>query len=127
MADGSFPYVRFYVGPDGASHFADHTLDLTRTAFAPPAPQLLLSAACPAERTVIAVLEAGWVGGWHPTPARQWAFILAGEVECEVPDGEVRRLRPGDCALLEDTTGRGHDTRVIGTKAVVMALVQLSD
>jgi quercetin dioxygenase-like cupin family protein len=41
-------------------------------------------------------------------------FCLSGEIEAEVSDGEVRRFGPGAVILLEDTSGPGHITRVVG-------------
>src|ERR1700736_3102342 len=32
---------------------------------------------------------AGWVGGRHPTPRRQFIAYLSGEMDFEVSDGEV--------------------------------------
>jgi len=40
-------------------------------------------------------------------------------------DGTVRRSGPGAVALLEDTTGQGHITRVIGDEAVEALVVPL--
>ncbi|MGH7771163.1 MAG: hypothetical protein ACREQA_02875 [Candidatus Binatia bacterium] len=36
------------------------------------------------------------------------------EIEVEIGDGTVRRFGPGDIMLADDTTGRGHITRVVG-------------
>jgi hypothetical protein len=41
-------------------------------------------------------------------------ITLSGEAEIEIGDGTVRRFGPGDVMLAEDTTGRGHVTRVVG-------------
>jgi len=70
---------------------------------------------------------SGWVGEWHPTPRKQFYLILSGEVECSVSDGERRVFGPGSIVLLEDTTGKGHVTKVVGSKDVVAAMVVLDD
>ena len=62
---------------------------------------------------------------WHPAPRRQWVIILSGELEIGLGDGSVRRFGPGDARLVEDTTGHGHTTRVIGSQPCVMAFVPL--
>jgi hypothetical protein len=54
-------------------------------------------------------------------------FHLAGQVEGETSDGERRVIGPGTIVLLEDTTGRGHRSRVLGTEHVVIGVVQLED
>lgn len=40
--------------------------------------------------------------------------LLAGELECTTSDGQVRRFGPGSIYFLDDTTGKGHSSRVIG-------------
>ena len=42
-------------------------------------------------------------------------IMLQGEVEIETSDGTVRRLGAGDILLAEDTTGKGHRSRSVGT------------
>jgi quercetin dioxygenase-like cupin family protein len=69
----------------------------------------------------------GWFGDWHPAPRRQLFVALAGELEVTVSDGEARRIRAGDVVLTEDTTGKGHTTRVIGDTPVRSVIVQLAD
>jgi hypothetical protein len=39
----------------------------------------------------------------------------------------VRRLGAGDILLMEDTTGKGHATRIIGDEDALAAVVQLAD
>lgn len=40
--------------------------------------------------------------------------LLQGAFEVTASDGDVRRLTPGSVLILEDTTGKGHSTAVIG-------------
>ena len=68
-----------------------------------------------------------WYGDWHPAPRRQFLVYIAGEMEAEASDGEVRRLGPGSIALVEDTTGKGHRSRVVGATEVINVIVQLPD
>jgi hypothetical protein len=35
-------------------------------------------------------------------------------MEITTSDGETRRFGPGSLCLLDDTTGKGHNTRVLG-------------
>ncbi|GAB7016928.1 cupin domain-containing protein [Methanogenium cariaci] len=120
-------YVRIYADEYGESHFEDRSFDLTPTEFAPPAPPLFLSVFHSADQYAFGRIPPGWFGTWHPTPRRQFFFQSAGEVEVKVSDGEVRRFHPGNIILLEDTGGKGHITRVIGTEDVCAAFVQLPD
>jgi hypothetical protein len=118
-------YVRLYADRDGQSHFADEEMKLRPVNFAPPAQSLNLSAFTPTTQMALLVTPAGWFGDWHPAPHRQFFFRLAGEVEIQASDGEVRRLGPGSILLVEDTTGKGHTTRVVRGDAV-SAVVQLA-
>jgi hypothetical protein len=42
-----------------------------------------------------------------------------------VSDGEVRQFGPGSMVLFEDTTGKGHLSRVVGPTEAVAVVVQL--
>ena len=120
-------YVRIYADADGESHFEDVTLPMQAVDFAPPAPPINVSTFAPAATYGFIGSPPGWYGDWHPTPRRQMIFYLAGEVEAEVSDGEVRRFGPGSITLVEDTAGKGHTSRVVGTAAVLLTVVQLPD
>lgn len=43
---------------------------------------------------------------------------MAGELAVEVGDGEVRVFGSGSLILLDDTPGKGHRTRVVGSAGV---------
>ena len=120
-------YTRVYADESGESHFEDMEVEFSSVDFAPPAPPLDLSAFTPATQYGFLRAPAGWLGDWHPAPRRQIIFYLAGEIEAEVSDGEVRRFRPGSVTLVEDTTGKGHKSRVVGTTDVLSAVVQLEN
>lgn len=119
-------YVRVYAGSDGESHFSDEEMELRSVNFAPPAPPINLSAFILTKQMALLLSPAGWFGDWHPAPHRQFFVRLGGEVEIRVSDGEVRRFGPGSIFLVEDTSGKGHTTRVIGGDATA-AVVQLAD
>ena len=70
---------------------------------------------------------SGWHGDWHPAPRRQFSCNLAGEVEVTASDGETRLFLPGDVLLLEDTTGKGHKTKVTSEEDFIIAVVQLAE
>ncbi|MFQ5931632.1 MAG: cupin domain-containing protein, partial [Nitrospiraceae bacterium] len=70
---------------------------------------------------------AGHVQDWHPAPRRQYVVTLSGQGEIEVGDGTVRSFGPGDVMLAEDTTGRGHITRVVGAQPRLYAAVPLKE
>ena len=86
---------------------------------------LEVSAPVDAERFVFVGGASGWEGDWHPSPTKQFVFILRGEFEVSVSDGEVRSFGPGSVVLLEDTTGRGHFTRITSDDFGLCTMVHL--
>lgn len=86
--------------------------------FAPPAPALDVSDPLPASGLMVLRFPPDWLGGWHPSPYRQWGFMLSGAIEVTASDGTTCELRAGDSVLLEDTHGKGHLTRVLGDTEV---------
>lgn len=118
-------YTRLYSDAKGESHFEDMELETKEASFAPPAPPLKVSEAIPSSTFSILCADPGWFGDWHPVPKRQFMLYLQGEVEAEASDGEVRRFGPGSMTLVEDTTGKGHRSRVVGDKEAILAVVQL--
>jgi hypothetical protein len=103
----------------------DVEIELRPVDFAPPAPPLLLSAFVRADRCIFSFAPAGWSGDWHPSPRRQILLILSGQIEVEVSDGELRLFGPGSILLDEDTTGKGHRSRVLGKDGSAGVFVQL--
>jgi hypothetical protein len=53
--------------------------------------------------------------------------MLRGEVEVTASDGETRRFSPGGLLLVEDTTGKGHSTRVVGGEGFLLVGIALAD
>jgi len=120
-------YTRVYSDESGDSHFADIEGEFKSIDYAPPAPPLDISDFGPAEHCSIIKASPGWYGDWHPAPYRQLHSYLQGQVEAEVSDGEIRRFGPGDVVLVEDTTGKGHRSRVIGDAEIIIVVVKLAD
>jgi len=94
--------------------------------FAPPAPPLGLSPAIEARATRFIGAPVGWDSPAHPAPARQWVVMLAGHVEASTSDGATRVFGPGDAVLVEDTTGVGHRTRVVGDEPWIAIVTELA-
>ncbi|HLF79139.1 MAG TPA: hypothetical protein VJB57_16790 [Dehalococcoidia bacterium] len=113
-------FVRIYTGPDGESHFEDLADGLVGEA---PEPRQLREA----EGIFFSRNQPGYFSGWHTAPRRQYVIGIVGEMEIALADGTSMRFGPGDVLLAEDTTGRGHTTRVIGDGIRVSAMVPLRD
>jgi quercetin dioxygenase-like cupin family protein len=69
----------------------------------------------------------GTVIDWHTAPRRQYVITLSGQGELEVSGGEKIHVGPGHIDLVEDTTGKGHITRVTGTEDRITLQLPLSD
>jgi len=120
-------YTRIYADTKGESHFIDVEIELEPIEFAPPAPPVNLSSFTLATQYAFCVFPSGWYGDRHPTPKKQTFLFLSGEMEVLVSDGEERRFGAGSIVLVEDTTGKGHVSRVVGSIDNAMAMVQLPD
>ena len=119
-------YVRVHADSSGASHFADEELAFHLADFAPPAPPVSVTDAQSAEGVVFLSSPSGWFGDWHPAPRRQFIFVLQGNLEVEVSDGETRQFGAGAVILVEDTSGQGHITRVAGEERAYLVAVPLT-
>ncbi len=117
--------IRLYSDGQGESHFEDIEIELNAVDFAPPSPPLNLSSYTPAKQFAFLNAPVGWESDWHPAPYRQIHFYMSGEVEAEVSDGETRHLSAGDIVMVEDTSGKGHRSRTIGSSEILIATVQL--
>ena len=107
---------RLYSGADGESHV--EKIDLARAAeWTKGIPTTQISFR---EDPVARFLD------WHPAPRRQFVIILSGQLEIGLRDGSKHVFGPGDARLVEDTTGRGHTTRVHGNQPCVTATIPLS-
>ena len=100
--------VRLYTGSDNESHFEDVEIELH------PIGHMQGSALQQAHGVTFRSAAPDHFSDYHPAPNRQYVITLSGQVEIEIGDGTIRRFGAGDVMLAEDTTGRGHITRVVG-------------
>jgi hypothetical protein len=54
-------------------------------------------------------------------------ITLSGRGEIEVAGGRKISMGPGHINLIEDLTGKGHTTRVVGTEDRVTVTIPLAD
>ena len=64
---------------------------------------------------------------WHPAPQRQFVIILSGRLQITYPDGSTKVFGPGDARLVENTTGKGHQTMALGAEPRITATVAPAD
>jgi len=107
-------YHRISTDAKGGSYFDTVTVEQSLAQGAPPAAPFYVSEDGPALKYRFYTFEPGWIGDWHPAPARQFLALMSGAVEMETTNGTVKRFLPGDLVLLQDTSGKGHLTRNIG-------------
>ena len=111
--------IRIYTGPDNESHFEEKEVDLKFNG------DMEVSATEPAEGILFRRAAANHLHSFHPAPRRQYVITLSGQVEIETGDGTVKRFGPGGVMLADDTTGRGHITRVVGGQPRVYVMIPL--
>ena len=117
-------YTRLFTDSAGESHFDEIETELTLTDFAPSSPPLALSTPLDAAHAAFLGAPAGWEGDWHVSAARNLFVVLSGEWEVEASDGQLRTFGPNSVLLVEDTTGKGHRSRVLtDSLALVVQLV----
>ena len=112
MAETRKPLMmtRLYTGPDNQTHAEEVELKFTAGSPAEVFKMLQVTGA-ELHRTA-----GGSVDDWHRAPRRQYVITLTGRGEIEVAGGKKISVGPGHIDLVEDTTGKGHITRVVGTE-----------
>ena len=106
---------RMYTGGDGQSHYEGLELSQHPELTTPTATKGIFFREWP----------VGHFIDWHPAPQRQYVILLSGELEIGFGDGSNKRFGAGDARLVEDTTGKGHTTRVVSDGLVLSAVVPL--
>jgi hypothetical protein len=119
--------LRIYADAGGESHFEDVEFAFEETDVIPPAPPVLMTRLEGAQSYGFELVHPGWHGDWHTVPQRLLAVYLSGAGTMEASDGEVRELLPGTTLLAEDTTGKGHTSRVTGAEDMLVLIVMLPD
>jgi len=107
---------RLYTGPDGQSHVEPIDLAKAKDWTTGLATTKISFSDWPVGRDL----------DWHPAPRRQFVIILSGKLEIGLGDGTKHVFGPGDARLVEDTTGKGHTTRVVGNERCVTATIPLA-
>ncbi len=120
-------YTRLYADADGESHFEEIEADLEPVDFAPPSQPMNISSLIPATHLALLGAPAGGQSDWHVSAARNMFVVISGEWEIETSDGSVQRFGPSSVILVEDTTGKGHRSRVVSATDSLMSVVQLAD
>jgi hypothetical protein len=118
-------YMRLFADESGESHFEGTNVELALAEFAATAPPMGVSASMTASESAFIGGPAGWTSDWHVSSARNLFVVLSGEWENEASDGTVRKFSTPAVLLAEDTSGKGHRSRVISQEDSLALVVQL--
>ena len=109
--------TRIYTGPDGQSHAEEIEMKLTGNAT-----EMIKATGVEFSRR-----PPGSTNEWHTGPRRQFVITLSGRGEIEVAEGKKIAVGPGHINLIEDTTGKGHITRNLGSEDRIAITIPLAD
>jgi len=118
-------YVRLFTDDQGETHFEDLQSTLARLDFAYGMPPLFVSEEIAAQASSFFGAPSGWESDWHPSSGRHLFAVLTGAWEVTASDGETRTFSKGDVLLVEDTTGKGHTSKVISEEESLSLLIVL--
>ncbi len=120
-------YTEIYSDIEGETHFRDVDVAFSLVDLAPPSAPMNVSEYRAAKEVGFVQLPPGYGGGWHPAPSVGHIFVLEGDLEVEVSDGEIRDFPQGSVWLHRDLTGKGHDTRVVSEDGAAMVMVKMAE
>jgi quercetin dioxygenase-like cupin family protein len=113
--------TRLYTGPDNQTHAEEVELKFTPGS---PTEVFKMMQVTGAE---LHRAPGGNFSDWHRAPRRQYVITLSGRGELEVAGGKKISVGPGNIDLVEDTTGKGHITKVVGTEDRVTLQLPIVD
>ena len=113
--------TRLFTGSDQKSHFEE--LELKFSGDQP----LLTTDARAASSAVFRSAPVGLFLERHPAPRRQFLVTLSGCWEIAASNSVKRAVKTGDVMLVDDTSGEGHTSRVLGNEPHVFMTVPLAD
>lgn len=122
-----FRYTRVYADSSGVSHFSDAEMALAPVSLGEGLPSIPASTRISGTGFRLFCFPAGKVVDWHAAPRRQFYFVLSGEIEMEVTDGEVRRFGPGSVLLGESIEGPGVRARWKESERGCVAVLPLTE
>lgn len=122
----SLHYWHLYSDAQGVSHFKDETLPfkvLGQPGMANPPAAATLDGAKGAS---LLLLHAGQVEDWHKAPGKQFLVVVEGASQVTAGDGTVKEFHLGDIVLMDDTAGKGHITKNLGTTDHIALVIPVS-
>jgi hypothetical protein len=117
--------THLYTGADGQSHVEQLTVKFSPVPGA-PVPEEESEHAKTATSYLVR-LAPGFFQSWHNADKRRYVVTISGKAEIEVAGSQKFILGPGQIALAEDLTGKGHTFRVEGSQDWVALFVDLAN
>ena len=118
--------IELYADTAGETHFRPTTIAFELRDFSPPSPAIGIAADLKPTAAVFLEAPPGWDKVFHPTPRKQIAVVLTGELTVAATDGDVKRFGPGGCFVLNDVRSKGHLTQVQGNANVHALMVAIA-
>lgn len=120
-------YLHLYSDSAGESHFKTVVLTFSPIesegrSGGPTAHQLSST-----EGAMFLQLKRGAAEDWHTAPRKWFLIAVQGIAEVTASDGEKRQLKRGMIMLMDDTKGKGHQTRAIGPEDHVAVVIPVKD
>jgi quercetin dioxygenase-like cupin family protein len=116
-------YVHVFSDAAGASHFREKYFDFSRGRDAKSSIHVLEAKG----GATLLRLKAGAFEDWHDAPQAWFLIVLQGTSEVTTSDGQVRHFGPGSVVLLDDVSGKGHQTRAVGKGDHISAVIPIAD
>jgi hypothetical protein len=119
-------YTRLFTDDQGESCFEELAIELAQGLPVRGADPVPIAPFLSSEGTFWAGGSTTWKGdALHPAPRRFIIVTVQGEYQVTTSRGVSRRFPVGSVLLVEDTTGKGHSTKVIGGEEVIDFCVAL--
>jgi hypothetical protein len=113
--------TRIFTGPDGQTHAEELEARLGSGGSGSELSETIKVTGLQFRRT-----SPNYFVDWHTAPQRQYVVTLSGRGEVELQGGRKVPLEPGHILLAEDTTGKGHISRGVGTEDRISLFIQLA-
>ena len=113
---------RFFTGPDGLTHAEEIDLKFDGSGTGNEIYKLMANSGAVVRRS-----PPGRENDYHTASRRQYIITLSGNAELVLSGGQTLKVGPGDIELAEDTTGKGHITRTVGTEDRVSIAIPLNN
>jgi hypothetical protein len=113
---------RFFTGPDGLTYAEEIDVKFDMGDGGNELYKFLSNSGAVLRRS-----PPGRVNDWHTASRRQYIITLSGHAELVLSGGQTLKVGPGDIELAEDTTGKGHITKTVGTEDRVSIAIPVSE